>query len=188
MKLELQVVGDEYALIDPETGFVTGWHRPVRILTDDGGVDRHDIAFASDPLPVGCIAFVAHEGERQCVERGQPRSRGRSVDRTYDLRGRPSHRLTRGRIVRRTVGLCGGGDMGRCRCLGRAATGGHGRTVGPAAATSSGQYRSRPRPTPVHRRPYRQCGPNPLGLRRHLRHHLRQSFLTQYHYLHCLHC
>ena len=65
------VMSDEYALIDPETGFVTGWHRPVRILTDDGGVDRHDIAFASDPLPVGCIAFVAHEGERQCVERGQ---------------------------------------------------------------------------------------------------------------------
>lgn len=56
------VMSDEYALIDPETGFVTGWHRPVRILTDDGGVDRHDIAFASDPLPVGCIAFVAHEG------------------------------------------------------------------------------------------------------------------------------
>ena len=27
------VMSDEYALIDPETGFVTGWHRPVRILT-----------------------------------------------------------------------------------------------------------------------------------------------------------
>ncbi len=56
------VHSDEYALLDPATGLVTGWNRPVRILTDDdGGVDRLDIAVASDPVPVGGIAFVTHD-------------------------------------------------------------------------------------------------------------------------------
>lgn len=54
-------MSDEYALIDPGTGLVTGWCRPVRILTDHGGVDRLDIAVAADPIPAGCIAFVIHQ-------------------------------------------------------------------------------------------------------------------------------
>lgn len=54
------VLSDEYALIEPTTGLVTGWNRPVRILTEDDGVDRLDIAVRSEPLPIGCIAFVTH--------------------------------------------------------------------------------------------------------------------------------
>lgn len=55
------VMSDEYALIDPGTGLVTGWRRPVRILTAHGGVDRLDIAVAVGPTPVGCVAFVVHQ-------------------------------------------------------------------------------------------------------------------------------
>lgn len=55
------VLSDEYALIDPASGLVTGWNRPVRILTEDGAVDRLDIAVAADPVPVGCVAFVTHQ-------------------------------------------------------------------------------------------------------------------------------
>lgn len=54
------VLSDEYALIDPGTGLVTGWNRPVRILRADGGVDRLDIAVRSEPIPVGCVAFVTY--------------------------------------------------------------------------------------------------------------------------------
>ncbi len=57
------VLSDEYALVDPESGLVTGWNRPVRILTADGGVDRLDIAVASRPVPVGCVAFVSFQPE-----------------------------------------------------------------------------------------------------------------------------
>ena len=54
------VLSDEYALIDPSSGLVTGWDRPVRILTKPGGIDRLDIAVRSEPVPVGCVAFVRH--------------------------------------------------------------------------------------------------------------------------------
>lgn len=55
------VLSDEYTLIDPATGLVTGWHRPLRQRLDDGSVVRHDVAVSSDPLPVGLIAAVAYD-------------------------------------------------------------------------------------------------------------------------------
>ena len=55
-----RVLSDEYTLIDPSTGLVTGWPRPVRILNEDGTADRRSIAVRSDPLPVGLVAVVAH--------------------------------------------------------------------------------------------------------------------------------
>lgn len=36
------VLSDEYALIDPGTGLVTGWRRPVRRRRDDGSIERLD--------------------------------------------------------------------------------------------------------------------------------------------------
>jgi hypothetical protein len=54
------VLSDEYTLIDPSTGLVTGWHRPVRILRDDGGVDRVHVAVRHDPVPVGLLAAVSY--------------------------------------------------------------------------------------------------------------------------------
>lgn len=57
-----QVLSDEYALVDPDTGLVTGWRRPLRIRRPDGsGEDRVDVAMGSDPLPVGLVAAVTYE-------------------------------------------------------------------------------------------------------------------------------
>lgn len=56
-----KVLTDEYALVDPITGRVTGWRRPVRVRLPGGGVDRRDLTVASDPLPVGLVALVAHK-------------------------------------------------------------------------------------------------------------------------------
>ena len=58
-----QVLTDEYALVDPRTGWVTGWLRPVRVRRSDGTVDRLDIAVASDPVPVGLVAMLVHHSE-----------------------------------------------------------------------------------------------------------------------------
>lgn|GEM_PF-3355665 len=55
------VLSDEYALIDPATGQVTGWPRPVRRRLDDGTVERVDVAVPSPPLPVGLVAAVTHD-------------------------------------------------------------------------------------------------------------------------------
>jgi hypothetical protein len=52
------VLSDEFALADPATGLVTGWHRPVRVRRGDGGVERVDLAQASEPVPVGLVALV----------------------------------------------------------------------------------------------------------------------------------
>lgn len=57
------VLSDEYALVDPGTGLVTGWTRPVRLRRPDGSVERRDLAVASPPLPVGLVAFVAHDAD-----------------------------------------------------------------------------------------------------------------------------
>lgn len=55
------VLSDEYALVDPTTGLVTGWHRPIRIRTVGGGQERIDLARPSDPLPVGLVAAITYE-------------------------------------------------------------------------------------------------------------------------------
>jgi hypothetical protein len=52
------VLSDEFALVDPATGLVTGWHRPVRVRRGDGGVERIDLAQACEPVPVGLVALV----------------------------------------------------------------------------------------------------------------------------------
>ena len=56
-----EVLSDEYALIDPDTGLVTGWPRPVRVRGADGTEERLDLAVESEPLPVGLVAAVAYE-------------------------------------------------------------------------------------------------------------------------------
>ena len=56
------VLSDEYALIDPTSGLVTGWRRAVRVRQPGGGVDRLDLATESGPIPVGLIALVAYAG------------------------------------------------------------------------------------------------------------------------------
>ena len=56
-----QVLSDEYALVDPTTGLVTGWRRPVRVRREGGGVDRFDLTVASASVPVGLVALVKHD-------------------------------------------------------------------------------------------------------------------------------
>ena len=57
----LDILTDEYALVDPTSGLVTGWRRPVRVRRPDGGIDRLDLATESDPIPVGLVALVRHD-------------------------------------------------------------------------------------------------------------------------------
>lgn len=53
-----KVLSDEYTLIDPATGLVTGWNRSVRKRNTDGSTDLVDVAVPSDPRPVGLVALV----------------------------------------------------------------------------------------------------------------------------------
>ena len=55
------VLSDEYVLVDPDTGLVTGWPRPVRVRRADGSEERLDLAVESEPLPVGLVAAVAYD-------------------------------------------------------------------------------------------------------------------------------
>jgi hypothetical protein len=55
-----KVLTDEYALLDPSTGRVTGWHRAVRLLRNDGGVDRLHLATPHVPMIVGLVASISH--------------------------------------------------------------------------------------------------------------------------------
>jgi hypothetical protein len=56
----LAVLTDEYALVDPSTGLVTGWPRPVRLRRDDGTLERFDLLSDVGPVPVAVVAFVQY--------------------------------------------------------------------------------------------------------------------------------
>lgn len=58
------VLTDEFVLVDPRDGTVTGLHRPIRIRTASGGIDRHDLAQPTAPLPVGLVALVSFTGQQ----------------------------------------------------------------------------------------------------------------------------
>lgn len=57
------VLSDEYTLIDPRTGLVTGWRRSVRRRRSDGTIERLDLAVRSEPMPVGLVAAVIYDPE-----------------------------------------------------------------------------------------------------------------------------
>lgn len=54
-----QVLSDEYALVQPSTGLVRGWRRPVRMRTPQG-IQRLDLVVEAPPMQVGLIAVVVH--------------------------------------------------------------------------------------------------------------------------------
>ncbi len=60
-KAGAKVLTDEYTLVDPSTGLVTGWRRPVRVKRPGGGVDRLDLVVDSDPIAVGLVALVRYD-------------------------------------------------------------------------------------------------------------------------------
>lgn len=65
-----RVLSDEYTLIDPRSGDVMGWRRPVRIRRPEGSMERLDLAVASDPMPVGLIAAVTYNPASDGAWRG----------------------------------------------------------------------------------------------------------------------
>lgn len=58
-----RVLSDEYTLIDPATGLVVGWNRPIRKRVNDGSTALVDVAVASDPLPVRLVALLRYEDQ-----------------------------------------------------------------------------------------------------------------------------
>jgi hypothetical protein len=55
------VLSDEYALVDPDSGLVTGWPRPIRLRRPDGTEERVDLARSTDPVPVGVVASLTFQ-------------------------------------------------------------------------------------------------------------------------------
>ncbi|WP_436796307.1 hypothetical protein [Actinospongicola halichondriae] len=55
------VLSDEFALVDPSTGLVRGWRRPVRIRAGTAGLERHDVTVEHAPVGVAAIALLAYE-------------------------------------------------------------------------------------------------------------------------------
>lgn len=54
------VLTDEYVLVDPSSGLVTGWHRPVRMRRATGGADRLALVAEHGPVPVSLVALLVH--------------------------------------------------------------------------------------------------------------------------------
>ena len=67
MDLGLEVLSDEYALIDPSTGSVRGWPRPVRRRGANGVVDRFPIPIQQGSVQPSMVATLhydaAHAGD-----------------------------------------------------------------------------------------------------------------------------
>lgn len=58
----LTVLSDEYALIDPRTGLIEGWPRPIRLRVGSGGWSPSRLPVArSAPLPAALVAALAYD-------------------------------------------------------------------------------------------------------------------------------
>lgn len=55
-----EVLTDEYALVDPSNGLVTGWRRAVRMRRPTGGVERIDLVTEHAPVAVAMVALLTH--------------------------------------------------------------------------------------------------------------------------------
>jgi len=58
-----QVLTDEYALIDPSNGLVTGWRRAVRMRRPTGGLERIDLVVDHAPVEVAMVALLTHHAD-----------------------------------------------------------------------------------------------------------------------------
>lgn len=121
--LGVRVLSDEYALVDPATGLVTGWQRPVRVRRRDGsGVDRLNLTVPTPPLPVGAVAAVTHTAADEVAWHDIAASEAviRLMENTVCARSRPDDALdaalaiarsarnvagTRGEAIRSIAGL-----------------------------------------------------------------------------------
>ncbi len=90
---------DEYALVDPTSGLVTGWPRPARIRVGAGESRREPVAPSIPPTPVALVGLLRHDsghGEDPAVT---PESLSRAdavvriLDETVCARSRPEASL-----------------------------------------------------------------------------------------------
>lgn len=72
----LTLLSDEYALVDPSSGAVTGWVRPVRLRRPGGVIERLDLAVESSPVPVALVALLRFEPGADCDWHEVPPSEG----------------------------------------------------------------------------------------------------------------
>jgi hypothetical protein len=100
-----RVLSDEYALVDLSTGLVTGWQRPVRVRLERGGVERRDIAVASEPVPVGLVAVLAFDGSAEpAIASITPAEAAiELMDNTVCARSRPDMSLDAALVVARSA-------------------------------------------------------------------------------------
>lgn len=106
-----QVLTDEYALVDPISGLVTGWRRPLRVRRRQGGVDRLNLAVESHPVPVGLVALVRHEPDNKAGWGPIPASEvvlGLLAN-TVCARSRPDEAVDAALVIGRTAPGVGGG-------------------------------------------------------------------------------
>jgi hypothetical protein len=69
------VLSDEYAVVDPASGLVTGWPRPMRRRRPDGGIDRIPLGpVSAGPLPVTLVAALRYQSDAGLNTRTTPPS------------------------------------------------------------------------------------------------------------------
>jgi len=90
------LASDEYALVDPATGLVTGWPRPARVRMSGGDSRREPVAAAIPPTPVALVALLRFDAALVDAERAvevAPLTRAdavvRVLDETVCARSRP---------------------------------------------------------------------------------------------------
>jgi hypothetical protein len=112
--LGVDVLTDEYALIDPGTGRTTGWPRPVRRRTPDGGVQRLDLVVGSGPLSVAAVAVLRFDHAARGW--GRPVSPARAVlgilENTVCARTRPGAALDAACAIARSCDVALEGPRG----------------------------------------------------------------------------
>ncbi len=87
------VLRDEFTMIDLATALITEWPHPVRIK-HEGHTERFHLATPSEPIPVGLLAFVAHEdgAETRWSEISQAEALVELLGHTITTRTRPWER------------------------------------------------------------------------------------------------
>ncbi|WP_157789620.1 hypothetical protein [Candidatus Microthrix parvicella] len=104
------VLSDEYTLIDPQTGCVEGWRRPVRRRRPDGSTERLDLARPTGPLPVGLIAAVSYDpgSEGEWNELSPAEATAEVLSQTICARSRPDDALDAVLLITRAARAIGG--------------------------------------------------------------------------------
>ncbi len=109
MDLGLEVLSDEYALIDPATGRIRGWPRPVRRRGPNGVVDRFPIPMRQGSVMPSMVAMINYDASL-AGDTGlevEPMSQGETVTallaNTVCAQSRPSDSFTAAVAVARLV-------------------------------------------------------------------------------------